>query len=258
MEAVQRPNSAFGPEEVAEASTSGYNLDPQCFEPLERLQARLRAAAAPFRPAICSRRPVDVQYLQHTGVAVTDWRDKAGLSMWKDADALVLAQGRKYVGSSDEPQRRAGRPLGPTLKSLRQNKASKVAKPEGHGRKYTSKYRGVHQTLPTRRWEAQFRRNGKPTSLGCFDREEEAAKAYDKMMLWCELHNVGGVKSGITNFEMAVYDKDTSWLQRVTQDELIESLRGEGRRQAAHRMMRHKRDAGGGTDYETEGTAEPE
>lgn len=29
------------------------------------------------------------------------------------------------------------------------------------GRKYTSKYRGVHQTFPTRRWEAQFRKGGK-------------------------------------------------------------------------------------------------
>jgi len=28
----------------------------------------------------------------------------------------------------------------------------------------------VHQTFPTKRWEAQFRRNGKPTSLGCFDK----------------------------------------------------------------------------------------
>jgi ABC-2 type transport system ATP-binding protein len=35
-------------------------------------------------------------------------------------------------------------------------------------RTYTSRYRGVHQTFPTRRWEAQFRRAGKPTSLGCF------------------------------------------------------------------------------------------
>lgn len=32
------------------------------------------------------------------------------------------------------------------------------------------RFRGVHQTFPTRRWEAQFRRNGKPTSLGCFDK----------------------------------------------------------------------------------------
>lgn len=36
----------------------------------------------------------------------------------------------------------------------------KVSKAKGHtsGRTYTSKYRGVHQTFPTKRWEAQFRR----------------------------------------------------------------------------------------------------
>jgi hypothetical protein len=32
----------------------------------------------------------------------------------------------------------------------------------------------------------------------------------------------------------------------VLQDELIESLRSDGRRQAAHRMLRHKRDSGHG------------
>lgn len=29
----------------------------------------------------------------------------------------------------------------------------------------------------------------------------QAARAYDKMMLWCELHNAAGVKGGITNFD---------------------------------------------------------
>ena len=47
-------------------------------------------------------------------------------------------------------------------------KVAKAVKSKGNssGRTYTSKFRGVHQTFPTKRWEAQFRRNGKPTSLG--------------------------------------------------------------------------------------------
>nr|AMR55357.1 wrinkled 1 [Dunaliella parva] len=112
------------------------------------------------------------------------------------------------------------------------------------GRTYTSKFRGVHQTFPTKRWEAQFRRNGKPTSLGCFDREDQAAEAYDKMMIWCELHNTAGVKGGITNYDGSKYKEELPWLHSITQDELINSLRGEGRRQAAQRMMRQKRDPG--------------
>lgn len=113
------------------------------------------------------------------------------------------------------------------------------------GRTYTSKFRGVHQTFPTKRWEAQFRcvsakviaagrlmhllhassadwfqcgrRCGKPTSLGCFDHEEEAARAYDKMMLWCELHHTSGMKGGITNFDPSEYEKDLAWLHTVSQ-----------------------------------------
>lgn len=61
------------------------------------------------------------------------------------------------------------------------------------------------------------RRNGKPTSLGCFDHETEASRAYDKMMLWCELHNSTGVKGGITNFDPSEYEADIPCLQSITQ-----------------------------------------
>lgn len=126
----------------------------------------------------------------------------------------------------------------------------------GSGRTYTSRYRGVHQTFPTRRWEAQFRRNGKPTSLGCFDHEEEAAKAYDKMMLWCELHNAGGVKGGVTNFDPSEYEEDIKLLQQITQDDLVALLRSDGRRQAAQRNQKVKRNANTGPPAVQQYTAE--
>lgn len=121
-------------------------------------------------------------------------------------------------------------------------KVTKASKSKAGGRTFTSKYRGVHQTFPTRRWEAQFRRNGKPTSLGCFDHEEQAARAYDKMMLWCELHNAAGVKGGITNFDPSEYEADMAFLQQCTQDELVQTLRSDGRRQAAQRMLKQKKE----------------
>jgi hypothetical protein len=110
--------------------------------------------------------------------------------------------------------------------------------PSGAARTYTSKYRGVHQTFPTRRWEAQFRRAGKPTSLGCFDREEEAARAYDKMMLWCEIHHadlrsLGLLRNGVTNFEPSLYAADMTALRAMSQDDLVSELRRMGRLQAA-------------------------
>ena len=61
------------------------------------------------------------------------------------------------------------------------------------------------------------RRNGKPTSLGCFDLEQEAARAYDKMMLWCELHQSSGMKGGITNFDPTEYERELGYLQNVSQ-----------------------------------------
>ena len=61
------------------------------------------------------------------------------------------------------------------------------------------------------------RRNGKPTSLGCFDLETEAARAYDKMMLWCELHQNLGMKGGITNFDATEYEGELEYLQNITQ-----------------------------------------
>ncbi|GLC34927.1 hypothetical protein PLESTB_001179000 [Pleodorina starrii] len=209
-------------------------------EQLDLLQARLRQGAVHFQPTICKPRSVtirELEYLQEVGLSVPDWlshkptRNRPTLP----PNASLRVHARMKVVQQHHVS--AGK-VGTAMKLLRAVKS----KANGSGRTYTSKYRGVHQTFPTKRWEAQFRRNGKPTSLGCFDNEEEAARAYDKMMLWCELHNAAGVKSGITNFDPTEYEKEFAWLQAITQDELIENLRSEGRRQAAHRMMRQKRE----------------
>ena len=55
-------------------------------------------------------------------------------------------------------------------------KTSKVNKAKGmtSGRTYTSKYRGVHQTFPTKRWEAQFRYAWRP-----------ALRPKDGTLRWC-------------------------------------------------------------------------
>ena len=80
-----------------------------------------------------------------------------------------------------------------------------------------------------------------PTSLGCFDHEEEAAKAYDRMMLWCEIHAdelthtvSSPQKQGAValNFEVSTYTNDLHALEFMSQDDLMQELRRLGRVQA--------------------------
>lgn len=209
---------------------------------LQRL-IRERACSFTSRPDIYNRRPSGgADVATELGVSVPDWTDlrrRREFEMLQQYGVtglptyLVPLSGGGFAARTEVGLRQVG-------KNIQKHKGKNA------GRTYTSKYRGVHQTFPTRRWEAQFRRNGKPTSLGCFDHEEEAARAYDKMMLWCELHNSVSVKGGITNFDPSEYENDIHWIQQVTQDELVHILRSDGRRQAAHRTHnRQKRESEG-------------
>lgn len=73
------------------------------------------------------------------------------------------------VPASDPLGGSGGRAGGGGGSGLRAAKPGKT-KGSGSGRTYTSKYRGVHQTFPTKRWEAQFRcgrvpEQGKPPAV---------------------------------------------------------------------------------------------
>ncbi|KAI8105917.1 hypothetical protein M9434_000496 [Picochlorum sp. BPE23] len=129
------------------------------------------------------------------------------------------------------------RKVEPGLESPRLGKTKSTSK-----RPFTSRFRGVHRTVSTKRWEAQFRKNGKPTSLGCFDSEESAARAYDKMILWSELHGKAGAKPSVMNFDPEQYKQIAPWLQRISQDGLLQALRREGREEAARRTNDNKKE----------------
>jgi len=179
------------------------------------------------------------------GVRVRDWEEKEV----RDASRASSVEGpyRRRASASGAfgslTASANGRVGGSPVRADARQSVHKVARQKGvsSGRTYTSKYRGVHQTFPTGRWEAQFRRNGKPTSLGCFDREEEAAKAYDRMMLWCELHasllatTASPQKQGAAalNFDVSTYASELHTLERLSQDDLMQELRRLGRSQAS-------------------------
>lgn len=259
--------------EVPEPSTSSPANKLTSASMRADLMAQIRGLAESFdaKPEIFKRRRLgEPDVATALGVSVPDWkelqqrRDMDLLQAYNSAGGVVLqpfvptssalpAAAAVAAAEAALPAAAAAAAAAAPAVALADMPAmrparapAKVTKGNKHkgpgGRTYTSKFRGVHQTFPTRRWEAQFRRNGKPTSLGCFDHEEQAARAYDKMMLWCELHGASGVKGGITNFDASEYENDLAWLQTVTQDELVQILRSDGRRQAAQRMMKQKRE----------------
>jgi len=255
MEVDGGPSTSYGGALVNAMAQSGAVPQGDAQSMMLAVKNKLRNAASNIIPAIFKRRSGEAAILFDMGIRVPDWqtikRMRGGSPRHMSGNLLARVpprvgamnmQQRHMENTMPVPRPPSSVPMQPQLNPMPKLSRAIKSKSNGAGRTYTSKFRGVHQTFPTKRWEAQFRRNGKPTSLGCFDHEEEAARAYDKMMLWCELHNTAGVKGGITNYDPSEYEKDIAWLQQVTQDELIEALRSDGRRQAAHRMLRQKRE----------------
>ena len=123
-------------------------------------QNRFALIIKTFPPSLYKKgHPKDTDYFQDMqGVRVPEWGQlRRGRHGGLSRSSGQVGRDRVLHHVKSDPDAPRGVP-----------KITKAAKLKGHasGRTYTSKFRGVHQTFPTRRWEAQFRKNGKPTSLG--------------------------------------------------------------------------------------------
>lgn len=69
------------------------------------------------------------------------------------------------------------------------------------------------------RLTSTFTHNSETEESTCpWPQEDEAARAYDRMMLWCEIHGAAGsMKGTMTNFDMTEYEKDIAWLTNIAQ-----------------------------------------
>jgi len=90
----------------------------------------------------------------------------------------------------------------------------------------TSEFRGVSWKPRNRRWEARFNHNLKNTSLGYFETEEDAARAFDRMLVWCELNGEERRPAhSKLNFPRADYEGESEELRGITMDKMVQKLR---------------------------------
>jgi hypothetical protein len=78
-----------------------------------------------------------------------------------------------------------------------------------------SRFRGVCLEKKSRRWKSQIAIDNKQTQLGTFDEEDEAARAYDRVSIWCRIHDKtknGGYK---LNFDSSNYAGEEAALSAV-------------------------------------------
>jgi len=100
--------------------------------------------------------------------------------------------------------------------------------------KRTSQNRGVTWARDKQKWHVQFKHNHKNAYLGNYIIEEDAARAYDRMMVWFELHGVVRNKPGgyrvhdssilkaSLNFAYDDYEGEFGELRRMAQDEVVQ------------------------------------
>jgi hypothetical protein len=100
-----------------------------------------------------------------------------------------------------------------------------VARAGGVAASVSSRFRGVSLEKKTGRWESRTTINNKQTYLGMFDEEEEAARAYDRMSIWCKIHGKTKKRAHKLNFDGKDYADDEEELRVCTQADLVKQLK---------------------------------
>ena len=139
-----------------------------------------------------------------------------------DTDTLLASQGDfsdLFTMPSFEREKNAASTKVARKKAPKSTDGPKVAQAEKKSIRSTSEYRGVTHHCRTGRYEAHIWESGKQVYLGGFDREAQAAIAYDLCALKCR-----GTQA-TTNFHMANYRQELEKLDSISKEELILSLR---------------------------------
>ena len=97
----------------------------------------------------------------------------------------------------------------------------------------TSTWRGMCIDRSTGLWRAQCYVDGKLTSLGTYDTPAEAARAYDRMIRWCHLHEEPRREGFKLNFPRGDYEREREDVMAVpTRDAMVTRLRHDAKRTA--------------------------
>ena len=174
---------------------------------------------------LCEMDGEDLVVRENGGPGGGSWKsDETGLNLnsWlfdtTDTDALLASQGDfsdLFALPSFEREKNSAKVA---RKSAPRN-ASKLAAVEKKSIRSTSEYRGVTHHCRTGRYEAHIWESGKQVYLGGFDREAQAAIAYDLCAIKCR------GTAAHTNFDMRNYTQELQRLDSISKDELILSLR---------------------------------
>ena len=241
---------------------------------------QLAASAPPPRSLPPPPQHVDMKWVEGQGERCTRSCRKPSGNVWRCSSAAVPGRplcahhGAKNT-TTRKPRVRLRRDGAALLAQVRDGEEGDGVEGSGGSggsgggeRSFTSTFRGVSKRS-SGRWNAMFKcHGGKSTYLGTFDREKDAARAWDRMMVWCHLHGVALIRPGggsahtsdsikaALNIAYEEYAGEVDGLRGVlSEDAMVQKLRQEGRAQSGSRKRKRANGRAGALPAEGGGGA---